>query len=204
MSWHHRQFTCFLWIYWAPFFYIRWLSVTGCAGSGNRQHSRAATLRESWLRPRQATSQILSQRTRRIPASSAALLIVAVTSCEASFTSRELSWTELEFWMAVTVWNKLPNHLQSNISREQFVRKLDGFVCTGLKGISFSALMLLVGRQEGHPACKKLSSGVLVCLSVWSEVQTCMYGPADATATHCLLLQWNPDWCYISGTGSPG
>ena len=91
--------------------------------------------------------------------------------------------------MAVTVWNKLPNHLQSNISREQFVRKLGGFVCTGLKGISFSALMLLVGRQEGHPACKKLSSGVLVWLSVWSKVQTCMYGPADATATHCLLLQ---------------
>ena len=25
----------------------------------------------------------------------------------------------------------------------------------------FSALMLLVGRQEGHPACKKLSDGVL-------------------------------------------
>ena len=91
--------------------------------------------------------------------------------------------------MAVTVWNKLPNHLQSNISREQFVRKLDGFVCTELKGISFSALMLLVGWQEGHPACKKLSSGVLAWLSVWSEVQTCMYGPADATATQCLLLQ---------------
>jgi len=26
----------------------------------------------------------------------------------------------------------------------------------------FSALTLLVGRQEGHPACKKLSGGVLV------------------------------------------
>jgi len=25
----------------------------------------------------------------------------------------------------------------------------------------FSALTLLVGRQEGHPACKKLSNGVL-------------------------------------------
>jgi len=37
----------------------------------------------------------------------------------------------------------------------------------------FSALTLLVGRQEGHPACKKLSDGVLVWLSVWSEVQTC-------------------------------
>ena len=40
--------------------------------------------------------------------------------------------------------------------------------------IAFSALMLLVGRQEGHPACKKLSSGVLAWLSVWSEVQTCI------------------------------
>ena len=54
--------------------------------------------------------------------------------------------------------------------------------------LAFSALMLLVGRQEGHPACKKLSGEVLVWLSVWSEVQTCT-SPADATATHCLLLQ---------------
>jgi len=38
-----------------------------------------------------------------------------------------------------------------------------------------SALSLLVGRQEGHPACKKLSGGVLAWLSVWSEVQTCMW-----------------------------
>jgi len=28
--------------------------------------------------------------------------------------------------------------------------------------------------QEGHPACEKLSGGVLVWLSVWSEVQTCV------------------------------
>ena len=35
----------------------------------------------------------------------------------------------------------------------------------------FSALTLLVGRQEGHPACKKLSGGVLAWLSVWSDVQ---------------------------------
>jgi len=53
---------------------------------------------------------------------------------------------------------------------------------------AFSALTLLVGRQEGHLACKKLSSEVQVWLSVWSEVQFA-YGPADATATHYLLLQ---------------
>jgi len=38
----------------------------------------------------------------------------------------------------------------------------------------FSALTLLVGRQEGHPACKKLSGEVLAWLSAWSEVQTCI------------------------------
>jgi len=39
---------------------------------------------------------------------------------------------------------------------------------------AFSALTLLVGRQEGHPGCKKLSGVVLAWLSVWSEVQTCI------------------------------
>ena len=45
---------------------------------------------------------------------------------------------------------------------------------------AFSALTLLVGRQEGHPACKKQSGGVLPWLSAWSEVQTCIW----------------PSWCH--------
>ena len=40
---------------------------------------------------------------------------------------------------------------------------------------AFSALTLLVGQQEGHPACKKLSGGMLAWSSVWSEVQTCIW-----------------------------
>jgi len=44
-----------------------------------------------------------------------------------------------------------------------------------LQCFGFSALMLLVGRQEEHPACKKLSGGVLAWLSVWSEMQTCIW-----------------------------
>jgi len=32
----------------------------------------------------------------------------------------------------------------------------------------FNALMLLLRRQKGHPACKKLSGGVLAWISVWS------------------------------------
>jgi len=41
--------------------------------------------------------------------------------------------------------------------------------------VAFTALMLLVGWQEGHLACKKLSGGVLAWLSVWSEMQTCIW-----------------------------
>ena len=53
--------------------------------------------------------------------------------------------------------------------------------------IIFILLTLLVGRQEGHPACKKLSGGVLV----WLSGARCRfaYDPADATATHWLLFQ---------------
>jgi len=49
-------------------------------------------------------------------------------------------------------------------------------VCAYLSCLScaFSALTLLVGWQEGHLACKKLSGGLLAWLSVWSEVQTCI------------------------------
>jgi len=38
-----------------------------------------------------------------------------------------------------------------------------------------TALTLLVGRQEGHMACKKLSGGMLAWLSVWDEVQICIW-----------------------------
>jgi len=37
-----------------------------------------------------------------------------------------------------------------------------------LEFTAFSALTLLVGWQEEHPACKKQSGVVLVWLSVWS------------------------------------
>jgi len=61
-------------------------------------------------------------------------------------------------------------------------------VFIGLR-FAFSALTLLVGRQEGHPACKKAEwwgAGVVICLEQSADLA---YGPAVTTATHCLLLQ---------------
>jgi len=40
---------------------------------------------------------------------------------------------------------------------------------------AFGDFTLLAGRQEGHPACKKHSGGVLAWLSVWSKLQTCIW-----------------------------
>ena len=71
------------------------------------------------------------------------------------------------------------------------------FVC-----VAFSALTLSVG----HPACKILISGLLAWLSVWSDVQTCIW----PSWCHCHSLSLAsvksriPDWFYLSGTGSPG
>ena len=67
---------------------------------------------------------------------------------------------------------------------------------------ALSALTLLVGQQEGHPASKKLSGGMLEWLSVWGEMHICIC-PADATASPLSLAPVNPDWFYLSGTGSP-
>jgi len=63
------------------------------------------------------------------------------------------------------------------------------------KAFAFSALTLLIGRQEGHPACKKLSGRVLVWLSVWSEVQTCIMAqlmpmPLASVKSRLVLFFW--------------
>ena len=59
-----------------------------------------------------------------------------------------------------------------------------------------SALTLLVWRQEGHLACKKLSGGMLA----WLSGMRCRlaYCPVDTTATHSLAPV-NPDWFYLPG-----
>jgi len=71
-------------------------------------------------------------------------------------------------------WREKPNPTHQLRGLKEGAKLNVIFVCTALSS-AFSALTLLVGRQEGHPACKKLSGGVLVWLSVWSEVQTCIW-----------------------------
>jgi len=72
---------------------------------------------------------------------------------------------------------------------------------------AFSALTLLVGRQEGHPACKTLSGG---CWRGYLSGARCRlaYGPADATATQLSLapakIQIGFTFLVPAHPGSPG
>jgi len=64
---------------------------------------------------------------------------------------------------------------------------------------AFSALMLLVGRQEGHPACKKLEwlgPGMVICLERSADLHTTQLMPLPLTVSCFSKIQ--------IGTGSPG
>jgi len=74
---------------------------------------------------------------------------------------------------------------------------------TTTSACAFSALTLLVGWQEGHPACKKLSGGMLAWLSVWSEVQTCIW-PLPLTVSCFSKIQIGFTFLVLAHPGSPG
>jgi len=76
------------------------------------------------------------------------------------------------------VMRSLANLPQGNpellVVRDNVRRRPDELVVSteqvlGMWYFSFSALTLLVGRQEGHPACKALGVGLLVVI-IWLEI----------------------------------
>jgi len=74
--------------------------------------------------------------------------------------------------------------------------------CIQFTNIAFRALTLLVGQQEGHSACEKLSGGMLAWLYVWGEVQICIW-PSWCRCHSLSLAPVNPNWFYLPSTGSP-
>jgi len=64
--------------------------------------------------------------------------------------------------------------------------------------------MLLVGRQEGHPACKKQDwwgAGVVICLERCVDSHMAQVMPLPLTVSCFSKIQIG---FYLSGTGSPG
>ena len=72
--------------------------------------------------------------------------------------------------------------------------------------VAFNALTLLVGRQEGHPACKKLSGGLLVWLSVWSgaDLHMAQLMPLPLTVSCFSKIQIGFTFLVAAHLGSRG
>jgi len=64
-------------------------------------------------------------------------------------------------------------------------------------------LTLLVGQQEGHPACKKQQwgAGMVICLERDADLHMAQLMPPPLTVSCFNKIQIG---FYLSGTGSPG
>ena len=76
-----------------------------------------------------------------------------------------------------------------------------------LGAIAFSALTLLVGWQEGHPACKKLEwwgAGVVICLERGADLRTAQPMPLPLTVSCFGKIQIGFTFLVSAHPGSPG
>ena len=72
--------------------------------------------------------------------------------------------------------------------------------------IAFSALTLLVGRQEGHPACKKTEwwgAGVVVCLQQGADLHMAQLMPLSLTVSCFSKIQIGFTFLVLARLGSP-
>jgi len=72
------------------------------------------------------------------------------------------------------------------IDSDDFSFRINFSVSEIVARLAFSALTLFVGRQEGHPACKKLSgwgAGVVVCLKRGADLHIAQLMPLPLTVS---------------------
>jgi len=72
---------------------------------------------------------------------------------------------------------------------------------------AFSALTLLVGRQEGHPACKKTEwwgAGVVICLERGADLHMAQWMPLPLTVSCFSKIHIGFSFLVLAYPGSPG
>jgi len=71
---------------------------------------------------------------------------------------------------------------------------------------AFSALTLLVGQQEGHPACKKrvVGVGVVVCLERGADLHMAQLMPLPLTVSCSSKIQIGFTFLVPANPGCPG
>jgi len=74
--------------------------------------------------------------------------------------------------------------------------------------VNSSALMLLVGQQEGHPACKKTfvwwGAGVVICLDRGADLHMAQLMPLPLAVSCFSKIQIGFSFLVLAHLGSPG
>jgi len=73
--------------------------------------------------------------------------------------------------------------------------------------VAFNALTLLVGRQEGHPACKNSDwwgAGMVICLERGADLCTAQLMPLPLTVSCFSKIQIGFTFLVPAHLGSPG
>ena len=80
------------------------------------------------------------------------------------------------------------------------------YTCANHRDFAFSALTLLVGRQEGHPACKKewWGAGVVICLERGADLHMAQLMPLPLTVSCFSKIQIGFAFLVLAHLGSPG
>ena len=87
--------------------------------------------------------------------------------------------------------------------------RLTSLLCQGYfqQWNAFSALTLLVGRQEGHPACKKTEwwdAGVVICLEQGADLHMAQLMPLPLTVSCFSKIQTGFTFLIQAHPCSPG
>ena len=104
---------------------------------------------------------------------------------------------------APRAWNRLPIQLKLLRSTTTFCHQLKTFLFQS----TYGALPLLVGRQEGHPACKKnewWGAGVVICLKQGADLHTAQLIPLSLTVSCFSKIQTGFTFLVPAHPGSLG
>ena len=98
----------------------------------------------------------------------------------------------------------LQNSSQQHLQADLFIYLL---TCTVHKFVAFGALMLSVGWQEGHLACKKTEwrgVGVVICLERAADLHMAQLMPLPLNVSCFSIIQIGFTFLVLAHPGSPG
>ena len=111
-----------------------------------------------------------------------------------------IKWSTHHGPWCIIQWNAAHSMKWYTVSRSSYIISLNDTGC------SFSALTLLVGRKEGHPACKNWAvvAGMVICLDRGADLHMAQLMPLPLTVFCFTKIQFGFTFLVPAHLDSPG